>query len=105
MPCIDVITVPAETPENSIRSTDELPKNHMNELISCDYYKVFLLDVTEKVELIQDYPFLIFSVLEGEGTLNGQPLKKGMHFILPYEYGKIEIKGNLKMIASTINAK
>lgn len=50
----------------------------------------------------QDKPFVLMSVAEGEGTLNGTRLKKGEHLILPDGYGKVELQGKMQIIASTI---
>ena len=98
---IDVITVPAPSAEDSVKSALDLPKNVMNELISCDYYTVWKLEVTEPVSFEQEQPFLIMSVIEGEGLINGQMIKKGDHFILPNGYGKVDMQGNMVLMAST----
>ena len=99
---IDVITVPAKPVEESVMAVGDLPENQMNLLISCDYYKVWKLDVTSAVAFEQEYPFLIMSVIEGDGLINGQMITKGDHFILPKGYGEIKMQGNMQLIASTI---
>ena len=50
----------------------------------------------------QKYPFLLASVLEGEGSVDGTPVKKGAHFILPAGYGKAVFAGNMELILSTV---
>lgn len=99
---IDVITVPAPSAKDSVRFVDDLPKNVMNELISCDYYTVWKLDVTKPVDIEQKYPFLSMSVIEGEGLVNGQMIRKGDHFILPAGIGEVSLQGNMKIIASSV---
>lgn len=99
---IDVITVPAKPVEDSVVSVEGLPQNTMNQLIECDYYKVWKLDVTASVTLTQEYPFMIMSVIEGDGLINGQFIKKGDHFILPAGYGEVNLQGNMQLIASSI---
>lgn len=99
---IDVITVPAKSVAESIMKVDDLPVNQMNLLISCDYYKVWKMDVTKPVTIDQEYPFLIMSVIEGDGLINGQMIRKGDHFILPNEYGEVKLQGSMQLIASTI---
>ena len=42
------------------------------------------------------------SVIEGDGIIDGQFIKKGDHFIIPNGYGKAEIQGNLQIIASSV---
>lgn len=99
---IDVITVPAPSAEDSVSHAADLPANTMNELIACDYYKVYKLTVTEPVFFEQEHPFLIMSVIEGEGLVNGQMIRKGDHFILPSGFGKVELQGDMTLIASSV---
>ncbi|MFR4350345.1 MAG: mannose-6-phosphate isomerase, class I [Roseburia sp.] len=99
---IDVITVPAKSVEDSVKSAAELPKNRLNALYSCEYYDIFKLDVSGKMEFAQDKPFLLCSVLEGVGSVNGNPLKKGDHFILPCGLGVVRMQGEMSLIVSTV---
>ena len=101
---IDVITVPAKSVDDSTMYAGDLPKNQMNLLISCDYYKVWKLDVTEAISINQDQPFMIMSVIDGDGLLNGQMIRKGDHFILTAGYGEMKLQGNMQLIASSVNA-
>lgn len=98
---IDVITVPAPLAQDSVKHAAVLEENVMNELISCDYYTVCKLDVTQPVFVEQDKPFMCMSVIEGEGLVNGQMIKKGDHFILPAGIGQVHLRGNMQIIVST----
>lgn len=98
---IDVITVPAKPTEESVIKTGNLPANQMNQLIACDYYKVWKLDVTEPVTITQEYPFLTVSVIEGDGFIDGQMIGKGDHFILPNGYGTANLLGHMQLILSS----
>lgn len=108
---IDVITVPAKSAEDSIKSVadaiarGEYPKNQLNELYSCNYYQIFRIEVDGKAEFEQKYPFLNLSVTEGDGIINDQPVKKGDHMILPCEFGKAKLSGKMELIASTVPTK
>ncbi len=99
---LDVITVPAKSVKESIVAVDVSKENVLNELISCDYYRVWKLDITDEMQFVQEYPFLIMSVLSGDGLINGQYIKKGDHFILPNAYGGVHMQGKMELIASTI---
>ncbi len=99
---VDVITVPALSPKDSVRPAAELPSNVMNELISCDYYKVWKLEVTKPVSVEQTHPFLIMSVIEGEGSVNERKITKGDHFILPDGFGEVKLEGKMELIVSSI---
>lgn len=101
---IDVITVPAKSVEDSVTSALGLPENTMNKLYSCRYYDVFKLDINGKASFMQEYPFLLLSVIEGDGIVNGQPVKKGDHFIAPHGFGEMNMQGRMSLIASTVRA-
>ena len=99
---IDVITVPAKSVEDSVKNALGLLENQLNELYSCNYYDIFKVDVNGKMSMTQEYPFLLMSVIEGNGIVNSQPVKKGDHFILPCGFGEVELQGKMSMIASTV---
>ena len=99
---IDVITVPAPSAADSVKSALALPENTLNELISCDYYTVWKLDVAGVMSFEQTHPFLIMSVIEGEGSVDGRRICKGDHFILPQGYGTAELRGEMTLIASSV---
>lgn len=99
---IDVITVPAKPMENSVIDTSNVPKNQWNALIACDYYRVWKLELEGEMEFIQEQPFLLMSVVEGSGMVNGIAIKKGIHMILPNRFGKVRLSGNMEIIASSV---
>ena len=101
---IDVITVPAKPVEDSVISVKADKANELCELISCKYYTVYKLDVEGKAELnVGDKPFLIMSVVEGSGIVDGNAIKKGDHFILPNGYSKPVFEGDMEIVASTVS--
>lgn len=102
---IDVIKVPAKEVQDSILDTGGLPANTLNRLIACDYYQVWKLDITAPYVLEDQDTYLLVSVVEGEGLINGQMLEKGDHFILPYGYGRAAIQGEMELIISAPAAK
>ena len=100
---MDVITVPAKDAADSVVSVAGLSKNRMNELYSCGYYQIFKLDVDGVFQLDEaqgSWPFLLMSVLEGTGSADGYPLKKGDHFIVPCGYGNLRLEGTISLMAS-----
>ena len=100
---IDVITVPDTSAEKAVRHTDSMPADTLNELIVCEFYKVYKLKVTDRVTVPMQGPFMLGSVLDGEGSIDGTPLKKGDHFILPSGYGQAVFAGSMELILSTVN--
>lgn len=98
-----MITVPARPAEESVIRVEYGRVNEPARLIACKYYQVFSLTVQGGMHCVQDYPFLIMSVVSGSGTLDGEPLKMGDHLILPFGYGDMDLKGEMQLIASTVN--
>ncbi len=98
---MDVITVPAKRADDSVKNLLGLAENQWHEIIECPYYKVFRLNVNGIFSFEQKYPFLNVSVLDGNGRLNGQAVKKGNHFIIPAGFGTVELQGQMEWIAST----
>ncbi len=97
---IEVTNVPDCTDKRGILHAANVPENQLVELVSCEYYKVWKLCVKAIFEMQQNQPFLLVSVLDGEGAIDGHPLKKGDHLILPSGYGRVIFEGNPEMILS-----
>jgi mannose-6-phosphate isomerase class I len=74
----------------------------VEELIRCRYYTVCKLTLNGSQELQQIYNFMNISIINGEGTIDGISVRKGDHFILPYEYGAYRLEGNMVLIESYI---
>lgn len=98
---IDVIQVPAKPAESCVKSVRDLPENRWVELIACDCYQVFKMNLNGRAAFDQKYPFFNVSVIDGCGIINGQVIKKGDHFILPDKFGIVELTGEMELIAST----
>ncbi len=104
--CMDVITVPAVSPERCVIHTPAPLKNVPELLYRCAYYRIFRLAVKGECtvspeDLGEEYhPFLAVSVVDGAGAADGHPVRKGDHFIVPHGYGDLTFSGELTMIAS-----
>lgn len=77
-------------------------QNQWIELIACDYYKVYKMNLNGMMFFEQTHPFMNVSVIEGCGIVNGRVINKGDHFILPGGYGIVEFAGEMELIASTV---
>lgn len=99
---IDVINVPDKLSGNSIIHTSNKTQNELTLLYSCRFYKVFHLCLNGKMTFEQTYPFLNMTIINNSGMINGKPVKKGDHLIIPNDYGRVELTGELEAILSTI---
>jgi len=105
---IDVINIPARNPEECISHVQNLPVNELNELIDCDYYRVWKLEVTKEVTVNPIGPYILVSVIDGSGSVTGLDgkkisVKKGCHFIAPDGFGTLCFDGDMTLILSTSN--
>jgi mannose-6-phosphate isomerase len=68
------------------------------------YFTVYKWDVHEELNMMQEKPFILASVIDGQGVLHTEDsryaLQKGDHFILPYQMGSFSIKGDIQLIVS-----
>ncbi len=98
---IDVIEAPfIEVKED--RSITTCGDMESEKLVSCDYYTVEKLNLNGKATIDQKYSFMNVSVISGKGKIDGTPIKKGDHFILPSGYGIADLEGDLEIIVSYI---
>lgn len=105
---IDVITVPftgseAKDKGEALKILDtQAAGAECTPLVRCEYYRVWKVDVDGAVTFLQDNPFMLCSVIEGEGTVLDMPVHKGDHFILTAGCDKAAFTGNMILICSSI---
>jgi mannose-6-phosphate isomerase class I len=98
---IDVIEVPFK--ETAVGKGEPQSVNSwFEQLITCEYYTVWKAELSGKETLVQDQKFLLASVIEGSGVINGTPIKKGDHFIIPAGMEDMEVEGNATFIFSAV---
>lgn len=100
---IDVLNIGA--PANSRPVTVKADDLMLTLLVASDFFAVYKWEVSGKVTLEKTAPYLLVSVLAGQGmlTVDGEtyPIAKGDHFILPSDVEEWTFEGkNLEMIVS-----
>lgn len=60
------------------------------------------LNLNGEMSFDMDAPFMLATVLSGDGIVNSQPLKKGDHFIIPNGVKKVELTGKMELILSNV---
>lgn len=97
---IDVITAPFidRAPEKKEGVTCN---KQLGQLVHCPFYTVWKLDCSGKEQLVMDQKFMLASVIAGTGSINGEELKKGDHFIIPNNVKELLFKGNMSLILSS----
>lgn len=98
---LDVITAPYEESTPPKDNSKTCNKN-ITQLTSCPFFSVWHAKFSGQNDIVQDLPFMAVSVLDGNGTVDGTEIKKGMHFILPHDYGTAHFSGNMELMISSI---
>lgn len=100
---IAVTTYPHQDPALDFKKK-EVEGATVTQLVSESNFTVDHVALDGTLVQTQTKPFLLVSILNGEGSLttNGQSysIKKGDHFILPSTLGEFEVQGNLQAIVS-----
>lgn len=99
---IDVITAPYEA-HDTVKDISATQNVNMENLVSCSRYNVWHMNVSGTEEILQDQPFMMVSIVNGEGTVDGMKVFKGKSFILPYGYGKVVFEGEMEAIISSVH--
>lgn len=103
---IDVLNL--GEPENSTPATIVVDHLVSTCLVSNPFFTVYKWVTDGLVEMKQTAPYLLVSVLEGQGRLavgsEAYDVKKGMHFILPNDVKAWTFEGQLEMIVSHPNS-
>ncbi len=71
-------------------------------LVSCRYYEVDRYDISGICDFEKSEAFMIISVLEGEGGIDGRKIKAGESFIVSGGYGDFSIFGRLSVMVTTL---
>lgn len=95
---MDVVDYAAKAPESGQITAPEV--DGVTELESNACYAVERVRVEGEKTLEQGHDFMCVSVIEGEGTVNGTPVKKGTHFVAPAKSGALNFAGELTLICS-----
>lgn len=95
---LDVINYAAKAPESGAVTAPEV--DGVTELEANETYTVERIRVEGSKTLAQPWPFMCLSVIEGAGTIAGEPVEKGAHVVAPCGCGNLELTGDMTLIAS-----
>ncbi|MTH53548.1 mannose-6-phosphate isomerase, class I [Bacillus mangrovi] len=101
----DVITVPHALPQVEMRADTKEGKK-VTQFVKEAFFTVFKWEIQGEAAFEQNEPFLLCSVIEGEGILMHEgetyPLEKGDHVLLPADFGAFLVSGQLEIIAAHV---
>jgi mannose-6-phosphate isomerase class I len=85
------------TAENTFHTVGDAKVQTM---VSCPFYTVKKICLKGEAELSMEGDYQLFSVIGGNGHVDGTPVKKGDHFILPTGYGTYKLSGEMELMIS-----
>lgn len=95
---IAVITVP-----QVIEKKEGLKVNdNTTLLVEGEYFSLFKVENTNCNNYSFAKPYILVTVIDGSGELDGVNIKKGDHFIVPNGYNEFEICGNTTLMIASI---
>ena len=95
---LDCIDFDARAPTDGTVTAPEV--NGVTELESNSCYTVDRVRVNGSKTLDQRWPFMCLSVIDGEGTVCGDPVHKGSHLLAPSTVSSIDLEGKMELIIS-----
>ena len=102
---IDVIGCPHKEQQES-SAVCQVGKAKVQTMVTCPFYTVEKITLTGGNQRFQtEGDYQLFSVIDGEGTLDDVAIKKGDHFILPSGYDNYCLEGTLELMTSYTREK
>lgn len=96
---IDCITAPHRDYEINI-NTYEYKDAKIIRYVECEYFILEKWIIKSEYNFIQNKSFMNVSVIEGGGTINGEQVDKGEHFILTAKAGECSLTGEMVVMVS-----
>ncbi len=102
---LDVTQVPHVDPSCETK-TMQIGGLTVTTFIESEYFTVQKWELDGESAVEQNHDFLLASALEGQGEMvsgdHSYPFKKGDHFIIPYGFGNVHLRGTAQLIVSHI---
>lgn len=95
---LDCIDFDSQAPTDGTVTAPEV--DGVTELESNPCYTVDRVRVNGSKTLEQRWPFMCLSVIDGEGTVCGDPVHKGSHLLAPSTVSSIDLEGKMELIIS-----
>lgn len=99
---IDVTTVPYVSTAATDQVVETIENGTKTRMTTTKYFKLDKYDVTGKTTITNDMPFMMVSIIEGQGTLEGKAVKAGSHCIICANQKEFVLDGTMKVMIATI---
>ncbi len=97
---IDVTKVPADSTSNQVFVNSHLDHGSKTNYLNSEYFSVDCYHMNGKNTVENNKPFLMVSVIEGEGTLENENIKIGDHFVICSDQKEITFDGFMTVMVA-----
>ena len=95
---LDALRVPSSRPGNMFLYSYRVDHSLIKRLVKENGFLLEYIKVSDSCRFHDVRGFSAYTVLAGNGTVDGLSLKAGDSFIVPYNYGNYELKGSFELI-------
>lgn len=99
---IDVTNVPANIDQNKKFAKTDLENGTKTRYVDSEFFKVDRYVLNGKNTIINDAPFQMVSVTEGNGIMEGTSVKKGDHFVICSDQKETVFDGTMELMITTL---
>ena len=99
---IDLTNISADADQQKEFVSVPLENGTRTCMVESEFFKVYSYKMTGKNTVANDAPFQMVSVIDGEGTLNGDAVKKGDHFVICSDQKETNFDGNMEVMITTL---
>ena len=89
-------------PDKPDFQTERIGRSEIRHFVSDSHFSVSLYKTDGELSVPNRNPFIAVTVLDGSGTLDNTPVKKGDHFLIPAGYGDFVLSGQTELMMSTV---
>ena len=99
---IDVTKVPADLEQNKLFMNSKLDNGNVTQYLKCKFLSVYKYRIGGECTIQHDQPFSLLTVIEGEGSLNGEFVSKGDNFVICNDIETVYFDGTMDIMVTTL---
>jgi len=99
---IDVTNCPGELDQETIFVNEKLDKGMRTHYLHAKYLSVYGYKIYGECIIPMDTPFALVTCIDGEGTLNDLPCKKGDNFVVCSDVEEVVFDGGMDLMVTTL---
>lgn len=96
------VTAAPYIPAATVQEVSRIGDATVTHLVTCSYYSVYRAELDGEARLNWTQSFVNVSILDGSGTMDDMPVKKGDHLLICADYGEMTLMGRMELIWSYV---